>query len=120
MPAKSTEAIARKKANKLSRQQTPEGRRYRRSIQLRLKYDLTLEDFDAMNKAQGGRCAICGEPETSNDHRSGHPLPLAVDHDHETGAVRGLLCRRCNRHLGGFNDDAKLLRSAADYLDSYN
>jgi hypothetical protein len=93
-----------------------------RNVILRLKYGLTREKYQAMHDAQGGLCAICRKPqvprksvEGSNGHRE-----LAVDHDHDTGTVRGLLCDRCNRGLGGFKDDLFLLLRAVDYLRSYH
>jgi hypothetical protein len=62
--------------------------------------------------SQGGRCAICGKVPRSRR--------LAVDHDHKTGEVRGLLCASgdfgCNKGLGYFNDDPELLRRAYEYL----
>lgn len=71
---------------------------------LKHTYGLTLEDFDAMVEQQGGRCAIC--------HRV-PPYRLCVDHDHEDGRVRGLLCVRCNSALGVFERNRQ---GFADYL----
>ena len=61
------------------------------------QYGLTPEDYDRMLAAQGGRCAICG-----TDNPGGQGNRLHVDHDHETGRVRGLLCQGCNARLGWF------------------
>lgn len=78
--------------------------------QQRLKrYGLVLEDYDRMLEAQGGRCAICG---LSN-------RVLGIDHCHKTNKVRAILCINCNAALGGFMDSPQLLRSAADYLESF-
>lgn len=74
-------------------------------------YGITPDDYVTLFRAQEGACAICHKPETV-EGRS-----LAVDHDHETGEVRGLLCFRCNTALGKFNDDPQLLRAAAAYLE---
>jgi hypothetical protein len=57
----------------------------------RSRTGLSVEEYDAMLKAQGGGCAICGNPPKTRR--------LDVDHDHKTGKVRGLLCHRCNRAL---------------------
>ena len=66
---------------------------YQRSKRLE-KYGLTLNDYDAMLEEQQGVCAICGgEPDT-------RWRMLAVDHDHATGKVRGLLCMVCNTMIG--------------------
>jgi hypothetical protein len=77
---------------------------------LKRKYGITLEDYDRMFDAQGGVCAICGEarPEERTLH---------VDHDHETGAIRGLLCFRCNNALGDLREDVDLFQAAVNYLD---
>lgn len=73
---------------------------------------LTPPDYQALFVAQGGRCAICKrKPEEWRR--------LAVDHDHETNEIRGLLCSRCNTALGLLGDTAALLRAAADYLDGF-
>ena len=91
-------AIARKYATKNNRRQM-----------LKHCYGLTLEQFDAANVAQGGRCKICGKiPEDGK--------PLHVDHCHKEGRVRGLLCGNCNRGIGIFQDDRYLLMKAIEYL----
>ena len=78
---------------------------------LKRKFGITLDDFEAMLEAQGGGCAICGRsaPEGTSLH---------VDHDHETGVVRGLLCFTCNGALGMFTEDEEHLARAADYVNS--
>ena len=77
---------------------------------LKRKYGLTIEQYDAMLEAQGGVCAICKQPRPEN-------RTLHVDHDHETGEIRGLLCFRCNNALGDFEEQYELFQKAADYLD---
>lgn len=70
---------------------------------------MTPEQFDAMLVAQDGVCAICQR--TCAMGRS-----LSVDHDHQTGMVRGLLCAGCNVALGRFEDDVERLEAAIRYL----
>jgi hypothetical protein len=67
---------------------------------------VTPEERLKMIEAVGGRCAICGEAKEK----------MRVDHDHKTGAIRGILCNDCNLALGGFGDDPSLLSSALNYL----
>lgn len=85
----------------------------KRKARLKAKYGLTEADMQTMLVTQGGRCAICNsdDPKTPNGTWS-------VDHDHLTGAVRGLLCTRCNTGIGQLRDDPAILRAAADYLES--
>lgn len=78
------------------------------------RYGLTVSDLQAMAIAQNHRCAICDELES--ELRNGKAKHLAVDHDHNTGAVRGLLCSACNTGIGKFKDDPKLLQAAIAYL----
>lgn len=85
--------------------------RIRRARRLK-HYNLTQEQFDAMVADQDGRCAIC-RADTPGGNRIG---TWTGDHDHTTGAVRGLLCARCNRALGLFRDDPTVLLSAIRYL----
>lgn len=90
-----------------------EGRRLQRI------YGVTLEAYRAMDEEQGGVCAICKRPETVKNARTGLVWKLAVDHNHETGAVRGLLCSKCNSLLGDAEDSIERLQAAIDYLRKY-
>lgn len=75
------------------------------------QYGITQDDYDRMLAGQNGGCAICGSTEAG---AWGGRLP--VDHDHQTGEVRGLLCHACNGGLGRFGDDVDRLMAAAAYL----
>lgn len=91
---------------------SPCQRAFNRERRLLLHFGLTWEEYDFLLTTQDHRCAIC----------NGHPrrYMLAVDHDHRTGEIRGLLCIRCNqRLLGAANDDPARLRKAADYLEAF-
>lgn len=77
-------------------------------------YGLTAEQYNAMYEQQRGCCAICAI------HASEMKYALAVDHDHETDRVRGLLCRKCNAAIGFFKEDAATLQSAIDYLSRHS
>jgi hypothetical protein len=81
------------------------------------KYGLTADDYWAMVEAQAGVCAICGQVESTT--RRGEVKTLAVDHDHTTGAVRGLLCNRCNTGIGLLGDNPATLAAAIRYLNSH-
>jgi hypothetical protein len=84
------------------------------------KYGLTVDDYELMLAQQNGVCAICGMPETVRQpHRADGGESLAIDHDHATGRVRGLLCMMCNTAIGKLKDDPELLRSAAHYLEQH-
>lgn len=78
---------------------------------LQKTYGITSSQFEEMNTAQNGLCAICGERQTKR------PFKLCVDHCHGTGTIRGLLCSLCNRALGLMRDRPELLRKAAEYLE---
>lgn len=88
-----------------------------RKQNLKRKYGLTLEDYDILLKEQDYKCKICSFEETAFEFNSQRIKSLAVDHDHKTNKVRGLLCHKCNLGLGHFNDDINLLQSAIKYLD---
>ena len=115
-----------KRANKRSKERLKNDPAYKarrariqRKVDLKRRFNLTHDDYLAMQEAQNGVCAICGNPETM--HNQYGIVPLAIDHDHKTGEVRGLLCSRCNRYLSivedgryGFTIDAALA-----YLERY-
>jgi|ERR1035437_5703767 hypothetical protein len=74
------------------------------------------EEYTRLLRLQNNVCAICYKEETVCDYRTGKPKKLAVDHAHNTGIVRGLLCQACNHGLGVFEDDPSRLHRAAAYL----
>lgn len=75
------------------------------------RYGLSLEGFKEMLKKQNGKCAICDASKNS-DGKS-----LYVDHCHETGKIRGLLCRKCNTGIGLLGDNMNGILKAKDYLE---
>jgi hypothetical protein len=85
---------------------------YRRAQGLRDCYGISLEQYDDLWIEQAGMCAIC---HTTNPLGAGKEF--AVDHDHATGKVRGLLCQLCNQGIGHFKDSPALLRTGATYLE---
>ncbi len=87
-------------------------------VQIRIKFGMTAADYWAMHEAQNGVCAICHHTQNGMTRR-GTPRRLAVDHDHMTGKVRGLLCDRCNRGMGAFHDNPEELRKATAYLENH-
>ena len=88
----------------------------RRKSSLRKNYGIDLDEYNAMLAKQHGVCAICGEDEPNEHGRTGKKFRLSVDHCHDSGTIRGLLCQRCNRAIGLLKDDPILLRRAISYL----
>lgn len=82
---------------------------YRKKTKLH-KYGINFEQYTKIAKAQDYVCAIC-----SGVDKSGYRL--SVDHNHETGKIRGLLCQKCNHAIGLFKDDVQLLIKAIEYLE---
>ena len=76
------------------------------------KYRMTVDQFNAMVEAQDGVCAICGGPPQKRER-------LCVDHDHDTGAIRALLCGQCNSGIGLLGDDPARLEAAIAYLRAH-
>ena len=106
----------RSKVNKQRRDKYKSQKEYRdyvRSKTYKGKYGLNIEKYDELFKSQSGKCAICGK----SSKEMADKKRLAVDHDHKTGQIRGLLCSDCNTMLGHFHDDPKLCIKAASYLD---
>ncbi|MBX4168039.1 endonuclease VII domain-containing protein [Rhodococcus sp. DMU2021] len=84
----------------------------------RSRFGMEIGEYDRMMIEQNGVCAICGQPETSK-HSGGATRKLFVDHDHQTGVVRQLLCMKCNAGIGQFQDSPQLLRNAIEYLERH-
>lgn len=78
-----------------------------RAQKYKRKYGLTIEELEQLKTAQEGLCKICKRA-----------VPLVVDHCHQTGKIRGLLCRLCNLGLGGFGDNVEALAEAILYLQA--
>ena len=85
--------------------------RNNRNSELKRSFGITIDDYESMLKDQGGVCRICGLEENSTGLRN-----LSVDHDHQSGKIRGLLCHNCNTGLGKFKDSEELLKRAIVYL----
>lgn len=85
-------------------------RKLKRWNNIRTRYGITKEQYYALFKAQSKRCAIC---KTTNPGKGG----WTVDHDHTTGAVRGILCATCNLMLGLGEDSPKIFKRALEYLN---
>jgi len=74
-------------------------------------YGITIDQYEAMFVAQGGRCAICKRPPEKK--------PLVVDHNHKTGQVRALLCNNCNTAIGMLQESTEAIATAYHYLKYY-
>ncbi len=88
-----------------------------RDYNLQYRYGITLEEYNTILEEQNGECAVCGtdDPKGRQSGR-GKVKGFYVDHNHETGEIRGLLCNNCNRSIGLFNDDPSILEKAVLYL----
>jgi len=84
-------------------------RRYERD--LKNKYGLSIDNYNKMFEQQEGRCGICKRHQTELIKK------LVVDHCHDTGKVRGLLCDKCNRGVGFLGDNLEGIKSAVNYLE---
>jgi hypothetical protein len=96
-----------------ARRDPERARRKRRKQRLKL-YGLTLSEYDALLAAQGGACATCRRRPDQLRRKEN----LHVDHCHQTGRVRGLLCYECNAAIGTLGDTAEALRRAVAYLEA--
>ncbi len=86
----------------------PESKEKRRIRRFRYELIITKEEYDDLLKIQNNVCAICKKVDSKKS--------LAIDHNHKTGKIRGLLCEGCNIGLGGFKDDILLLSQSIKYL----
>ena len=102
--------------NKLTKEyrQTKCGREKKENSRLKHKYGIALEKYNQKWGEQKGLCAVCKKPETVMQHEV--VQHLCVDHNHKTGKIRKLLCRRCNRTLGLINEDINILQAMIKYL----
>lgn len=105
---------ARLKKNRRERRYAKPTSEYARKARLKSVYGITPKEYNDLFIAQEGRCAICGR------HQSEFLRNFAVDHNHETGQKRGLLCINCNTAIGNLRDDTELLKKAIAYLEKWS
>jgi hypothetical protein len=92
---------------------------YARQWNMLKKYNIDLDGFSVLWQAFSGKCGICGVGMKLPAKRKGQALDVvAIDHDHVTGNIRGLLCNACNKGLGLFNDDITKLINAIKWLEN--
>ena len=87
-----------------------------RNYMLLRRHGITLDEYQVRLDEQKGVCAICYREETDIGNNSNKARALAVDHNHNTGEIRGLLCASCNIGLGKFGDSEEILARAVNYL----
>jgi hypothetical protein len=104
----------KEKLNKLSRENHLNNKERDSEIRLKYRYGITTEDHKKLYESQNGICPICKNKfKFISENKT---EMLFIDHNHKTGIIRGLICRRCNLLLGHANDDVKLLLNAVEYL----
>ena len=94
------------------------GKKNRARITAR-RYGLSIEDYNNLLIKQHGVCAICFKPETTIHGTSKRVQPLAIDHNKETGKVRGLLCSKCNTAIGLLDESCERAQALIAYLESF-
>lgn len=99
----------------------PEYKEHLKDTKYKSQFGISLEDYNRMLESQNNLCAICKQPETETNTRGGKGkiVALAVDHNHETGQVRGLLCGKCNRAVGNLRDSILIAESLVEYLEKH-
>jgi hypothetical protein len=113
-PEKAKARNLRKKDKRDAYYNSPKGVLINRRAHLKRSYGITLEEYNTMAEEHNFVCAICSKQETHYRNKV-----LSVDHCHNTGEVRGLLCSSCNKGIGQFNDDIEALNCAINYLKKY-
>lgn len=86
---------------------------YRKNVDLKHNFGITLDDYNEMLKKQNYRCEVCLR------HESEFSRKLSVDHNHSTGKIRGLLCSQCNTALGKLREDEETINRLLKYIEKY-
>ena len=105
-----------KACNKLRKgawHRTEAGKRSSANTKLKARFGITIDDYETMYSNQGGKCLCCGATASGLGHR------LAIDHCHNTGVIRGLLCKNCNVALGHLKEDKQIAKNLIKYIESY-
>lgn len=111
--AKNRENIKARKRELWALKPKEDRKKYSRNQNLKNAYGITQTAFEEKLSGQNGVCAICGRKSAFKNR------PLMVDHDHEYGVIRGLLCGHCNLVIGHCFDSKVILKRAIDYLEKW-
>lgn len=95
------------------RQYLPERQAQQRGYHLKIRFNISVEEYNKLFERQKGCCSICDK------HQTNFKYSLCVDHDHNTKKIRGLLCKPCNSAIGMLEDDLNLLENAKSYLNCF-
>lgn len=106
------ENIEKQRMYSRERLKIPEIKKKQQELLRKRRYGLNTGEYDILFQVQNGLCAICGNPPEKKG--------LAVDHNHKTGQVRGLLCIKCNNSLGLLKENINTLEEMIKYLKKYN
>jgi len=90
-----------------------------RTMLLKRRYNITVDDYDKMKQSQNNLCYICGKSETHNNV-NGVVRQLSIDHNHITNKVRKLLCHRCNAMIGNCCEDTSILQKGIEYIKEHS
>ncbi len=104
--SKTYQKYCSKQCNRKAFASTKHGNRSLKNVKLKARYNITLLKYEELLKEQNHKCKICGKE-----------LKLFVDHNHDSGKIRGLLCNNCNAGIGWFNEDVNILKLAVIYLE---
>lgn len=103
----------KEKINARHRTYNKKNRDKKKASDLKRKFGISLHEYDLMLTEQKGKCACCGI------HQNKLTMRFAVDHDHDTGLIRGLLCGNCNTAIGKLGDNIEGLMKALNYLEKH-
>jgi len=119
MPGRRSNCIACHKAKRRQQYVKAGGSAVPHAEVLKREYGMTPADYEAMLRRQAHRCGVCRRPETKRSSKTGVVYRLAVDHDHVTGLVRGLLCHRCNQIVWALEENHTTLGAIGEYLAEF-
>lgn len=112
----SKQCVACSRRVKYAYNKSEHGKRMNRNRELLKSYGISIDQFEAMFRLANGKCEICN---IELKPKGWSKDSVAIDHNHKTGKVRGILCNSCNRGIGHFFDDVDILNNSVKYLEKY-
>lgn len=107
----------KKRLNRNQRRYIEKNRDKQRAAHIRRTYGISWEDYLQLFVSQSGECSICRTKLSTHQQEDNQHEIAHIDHNHETGKIRGLLCNKCNTGIGYFKDSALLCKLASQYLE---